>query len=185
MKATDPLNGGACRAFLKAAEIMTFSLPDDGAIPNSRLPLLIYRSVVDLTGSDPAAIFEQLFGANEWSGAWRDGIYSYHHYHSTAHEVLGVYRGWVKVQFGGENGIEQRIQSGDVVVIPAGVAHKNLSSASDLRVVGAYPKGQDWDLCYGKAGERPKADENIARVALPKLDPAYGPNGPLFSHWRP
>jgi uncharacterized protein YjlB len=75
------------------------------------------------------------------------------------------------------------VSAGDVVVIPAGVAHKNLGASRDFRVVGAYPLGQRWDMCYGEPGERPRADENIARVALPGADPVYGTTGPLIEHW--
>ena len=42
---------------------------------------------------DPAAVIEDLFGANGWRGTWRDGIYDYAHYHSRIHEVLGIARG--------------------------------------------------------------------------------------------
>jgi uncharacterized protein YjlB len=75
------------------------------------------------------------------------------------------------------------IHARDVIIIPAGVAHKNLSTSADFGVVGAYPEGQDWDMNYGKPGERPKADLNIERVALPKLDPIYGASGPLLEKW--
>jgi uncharacterized protein YjlB len=118
------------------------------------------------------------------SGTWRNGIYSYHHYHSTAHEVLGCYRGSAKVQFGGESGIVEELSAGDVVIIPAGVGHKNLGASADFAVVGAYPRGQDYDMNYGKPGERPRADENIARVPLPETDPIFGKDGPLLRHWR-
>src|SRR5215471_3174576 len=77
-------------------------LPGDGTFPNSPLPLLLYREVISLPDGNGAALFEELFAANAWSGCWRDGIYPYHHYHSTAHEVLGIYQGSAKVQFGGE-----------------------------------------------------------------------------------
>jgi uncharacterized protein YjlB len=165
--------------------LLSFALEDDGAVPNSRFPLLIYQNAVRLPAREPGSVFEELFGANEWSGSWSDNIYTYHHYHSTAHEVLGVYRGAATVQFGGEHGIKQKISTGDVVIIPAGVAHKNLGAGSDFGVVGAYPGGQEWDMNYGRPAERPQADENIARVALPKLDPVYGADGPLLEHWRP
>jgi uncharacterized protein YjlB len=119
-----------------------------------------------------------------WAGCWRNGIYSYHHYHSTAHEVLGVYRGSAKVQLGGEKGIIHEAEPGDVIIIPTGVVHKNLGSTSDFGVVGAYPDGQDWDMNYGKPGERPNADQSISSVPLPKSDPVFGASGPLLAKWN-
>lgn len=142
--------------------------------------MLLYRKPVRLAGDDPAAILEELFAANGWSGSWRNGIYPSHHYHRTAHEVLGIYRGSATLQLGGECGVVQEVHVGDVIVIPAGVAHKNLGSIGGVGVVGAYPIGQDWDMNYGKPGERPSADGNIRRVALPKADPVYGIGGPLI-----
>jgi len=169
---------------LKDAKILAIELKDDGIIPNSKLPLLLYQGVIALSENDPAHIFEELFEENGWGDSWRNGIYSYHHYHSTAHEVLGIYRGSAKVQLGGEQGTIQNVRAGDVIVIPAGVAHKNLGSSDDFGVLGAYPKGHDWDMNYGKPGERPRADQNIARVSLPKMDPVFGKNGPLADKWR-
>ena len=75
------------------------------------------------------------------------------------------------------------LQPGDVVVIPAGVGHKNLDASRDLLVVGAYPPGQDWDLCRGATDERPWALGNIAKVPLPTTDPIYGEQGLLLAYW--
>ena len=158
-------------------------LPGDGTFPNSPLPLLQYRKVISLPDGNGAALFEELFAANVWSGCWRNGIYPYHHYHSTAHEVLGIYHDSAKVQCGDENGVIQEVHAGDVIVIPAGLSHKNLESSDDFGVVGAYPEGQDWDMNYGKLGERPKADKCIARVPLPRMDPVYRSQGPLVLKW--
>jgi uncharacterized protein YjlB len=153
---------------------------DDGAFPNSRLPALIYRRAV----ANPApSDFERLFERNHWSSAWRNGLYSVHHYHSTAHEVLGIFQGWVKARLGGPGGTSLTLEAGDVVVIPAGVAHKNEGGSADFRVVGAYPDGTGPDMQYGKAGERPKTDQNIARVARPVADPVGGPGGALTKLW--
>ncbi len=164
-------------------DVLLQPLEDDGVFPNSRLPLVLYQLAVKLAGHDPAAIFEQLFAANGWDGSWRNGIYPFHHYHSTAHEVLGVYRGSARVQLGGERGVVHDVRPGDVVIIPAGVAHKNLGSTGDFGVVGAYPRGQNPDMNYGRPGERPRSDSNIRRVALPKADPLFGVAGPLMEKW--
>lgn len=165
-------------------EIIAKVLADDGKIPNSQLPLLIYRRAFEFSGSESAAVIERACTEHGWGGTWRNGIYSYHHYHSTAHETLGCYRGLAKVQFGGESGIVEELSAGDVVIIPAGVGHKNLGASADFGIVGAYPRGQEPDMNYGRPGERPRADENIARVPLPDTDPAFGKDGPLLKHWR-
>jgi uncharacterized protein YjlB len=173
----DPIN--------QEAEIITVNFKDDGTFPNNEeLPLILYRHVINLGKNEPL-IVEEIFLGNNWGGSWRNGIYPYHHYHSTAHEVLGVYSGRCKVQLGGPEGEVFDIEAGDVVLIPAGVVHKNLGSNRDFRVVGAYPEGQTWDMNYGKAGERPSADRNIARVKLPVMDPVFGDRGPVKDQWNP
>jgi uncharacterized protein YjlB len=166
--------------------VMTHQLTDGGGIPNNRLPLLLYRGVLPLTnGAALPASVQDLFQRNEWSGAWVNGIFDYDHYHSTAHETLGCFSGTARVRFGGDKGVVVDFEAGDVVVIPAGVGHKNLGSSPDFGVVGAYPVGQENDLCHGKEGERPEADRAIARVPLPAADPVYGRGGPLHSYWKP
>ncbi len=156
---------------------------DSGAFPNSRLPALVYRGVLH-GAQDLASSFEALFARNAWTGSWRNGLYSRHHYHSTAHEVLGVYRGSVTVRLGGPDGTAVELRAGDIAVIPAGVAHKNEAQSDDFAVVGAYPRGTSADLQYGKADERPRSDRNIAAVPLPELDPVAGAAGALLRHWR-
>ena len=159
-------------------------LPDDGLIPNNRLPLLIYPNAVPETrkSGDPVA-FEQLFERHGWTDSWRNGVYRYHHYHSAAHEALGCYRGEATVLFGGERGVTRTLASGDVVVIPAGVGHKLLDASDDFAVVGAYPDGQHPDMNYGKPEERDVALANIKRVPVPKQDPVTGTDGPLLGIW--
>ncbi len=156
--------------------------PDDGAIPNNRLPLLLYRKVWPAAG-DLAPQIEETFLGNDWRGLWRNGVFPYHHYHSTSHEVLGVYAGSAVVQFGGESGSQLEVSAGDVVVIPAGVGHKRIRASGDFAVIGGYPEGRSWDTCYGKPGERPAADRRIAEVPLPETDPVAGREGPLPAIW--
>ena len=163
----------------------TFLLSDDGTFPNNAtLPLVVYQHAFNVRDDDPASVVEQLFQNNGWDPAWRNGLYDFHHYHSSAHEALGVYRGWVKGQFGGPAGAVLTVRAGDVIVIPAGVAHKNLDQTADFRVAGAYPKGQTWDMQYGRQGERPAADERVKKVPLPGKDPVCGQTGPLIKYWR-
>ena len=166
-------------------DIKTILIPDGGLFPNNdALPLIIMRQVFDHATENLAQTIENTFHENAWGRSWRNGIYDFHHYHSTAHEVLGVYSGSAEVQLGGNNGITLTVHGGDVVIIPAGVAHKNLGASADFRVVGAYPSGTRPDMCYGKAGERPQADDRIAKLSLPDLDPVYGAEGPLTEFWK-
>jgi uncharacterized protein YjlB len=154
---------------------------DDGEIPNNpKLPVLIYAKANELHG-DPAVAMEHLFGKNGWPPQWRNGIYDYHHYHSNAHEVLGIAKGHVKVRLGGENGRDFDLEAGDVVLLPAGTGHKRLAASDDLLVIGAYPPGQeDYDVLRGKSSERPKALKTIVRVPMPESDPVHGAEGPLL-----
>jgi uncharacterized protein YjlB len=165
-------------------QVISHRLEPDAEIPNNpRLPLLAYPGAVRLTGSDPASIFERLFEANDWVGCWRNGIFPFHHYHSTAHEVLGIYSGTAVAQLGGENGVTLTLAPGDVVIIPAGVGHKRLSSAGGLGVVGAYPSGQTPDMCRASAASCRRAAEQVARVSVPECDPVHGRDGPMCRHW--
>lgn len=155
---------------------------DDGVFPNSRLPLLFYGAALPADAASAEAM-EALLAAGGWVPAWRSSVFTYHHYHSTAHEALGIAAGEARLMLGGPSGQEFQVTAGDVVVIPAGVVHRRLSSSADFLVVGAYPSGQDWDLLRGSPGERPQADDNIARVPLPPSDPVTGTPNPLLAHW--
>jgi len=156
---------------------------DDGSIPNSLLPLLIYQNVLDTTGNEAARWLEDKFAFNGWTNSWRWGVYDFHHYHSNTHEVLGVFQGSAVILLGGEKGEKVKVQPGDVIIIPAGVGHKCLSHDSQFTVVGAYPNGMQPDLMKGEAGERPKADQNIANVPLPETDPLLRMDGGLVRIW--
>ena len=166
-----------------SSRIETHFFADDGTVPNNRLPLVLYRGALGNKG-DLARRCEDMFEANGWPGAWRNGIYGHHHYHSTAHEVLGIARGSARVRLGGEHGATVELREGDVVVIPAGVAHKRESASADLLVIGSYPKGQRPDICRAEAGAHDKSAANVAEVALPASDPVTGEMGPLLDCWR-
>lgn len=160
------------------AHIEQIIVPDDGVFPNSALAALLYKGALDIPVFFPATHVSHLFAKHGWSNSWDAGIFEYHHYHSVTHEVLGIYWGKTVLQLGGPNGKKIVVEEGDVLVIPAGLAHKNLFAQDNIGVVGAYPDGRDYDMNYGKPGERPTTDENIARVPLPSKDPLGLRNGP-------
>ena len=169
---------------VRAPEVGTYRFADDGVVPNNAaLPLVVYRGALAADG-DRAAACEAMFARHGWPGAWRNGIHAHHHYHSTAHEVLGIARGNARVRLGGPRGQAVELNAGDVVVIPAGIAHKREAASGDLLVIGAYPKGQRPDICRAEAAERDRALAAIAAVPLPGADPVTGRADPLLLCWR-
>jgi uncharacterized protein YjlB len=168
-------------------DIVAFRFGDAGRFPNNpTLPVLVYRQIVPgefAPAESIASWFEKTWRQHEWTPAWRYGVYDFPHYHSTAHEVLGVYRGHASLRMGDRSGCTVEARAGDTLVLPAGTAHQNLGASSDFHVVGGYPSGQTADLLRGRDGERPAADEIIAHVPLPVRDPIFGDSGPLVVYW--
>lgn len=159
-----------------------FFFEDDGIVPNNKLPLLYYSNVFSPRNKEGAEWLEQKFYSNNWSNSWRNGIFTYQHYHSIAHEVLGIYSGQAEVLLGGDKGKVLTISAGDIIIIPAGVGHKNMGS-EDLGVVGAYPNGMSVDIIRADKKERPRVDKNIAKVPKPNQDPLQGAGKGLTDIW--
>ena len=113
-------------------------------------------------------------------------MYSTSHFHSTTHEVLCISRGTARLLFGGEGNsgkVEATVEKGDVIIIPAGVAHRLLEDlGGGFEMVGSYPEGASWDMCYGKKGEEVKV-EGIKKLGWFKGDPIYGDDGPVLTDW--
>ena len=163
---------------VRAVEAATYRFADDGAIPNNpTLPFLVYPGALNLPGDDPAAACEAVFEHHGWSGSWRDGIYPFAHYHSTAHEVLGICRGKAQVRFGGDAGVTLTVRAGDVVVIPAGVGHQNLGAGGDFLVVGAYPAGSAGTCvaAWRRSGRRSSTTLHACRCR--RRTPSTAPTG--------
>lgn len=109
-------------------------------------------------------------------------MYSTSHFHSKSHEVLSVSAGLAKLCFGGEENpdrVEAVVKKGDVIVVPAGVAHRLLEDRGDFNMVGSDPGGKSWDMCYGREDESEKVKKVKDLVWFAK-DPIYGHEGPVL-----
>lgn len=153
----------------------------NGYIPNHpSLPALHYKQAVDSKEKDLESIFQK----NGWTNTWRGGIYAFHHYHSNTHEVLGVGNGSGLLMIGGEGGSKILVNTGDVLILPAGTGHKSISVSPDFEVVGAYPNGVDYNMKKDAKEDSEEVEEDILHVVFPELDPIYGKDGPLFKLWK-
>jgi uncharacterized protein YjlB len=160
---------------MKSVRKIHFGKADD--VPNNTLPVLLYRGVLAANTAEKASRFRGQFQENGWTGIWTDTIFDYTHFHSNAHEVLGIAEGKVSLKLGGENGSILRLKAGDMLILPAGVGHRRVGDDDGLKVIGAYPRGQShYDM--KRKGRR------IPKVALPSTDPFYGEDGPLIRAWR-
>jgi uncharacterized protein YjlB len=157
--------------------------PRDWVPNNGRLPVILYRDVLDGRddGDRLADTFEAMFKRNGWPPKWRNGIFDYHHFHSSAHEVLGIAAGTADVIVGGPGGRVVHLEAGDVILLPAGTGHCLESSSGALCVVGAYPPGQQWDIRRDALTEKERSA--MEALPFPHSDPVLGTKGPLMENW--
>jgi uncharacterized protein YjlB len=157
-------------------------LEPNGWVPNNRhLPVLLYRGVIDGAQPDGAERFEAMFASNGWPPQWRDSVFDYHHYHSTAHEALGIATGRAQLIIGGPGGRIIGVQAGDALVLPAGTGHCLLASEGRFQVVGAYPPGQQWDIRRDALDEGER--QRMEKLPFPKSDPVGGAEGEVVRLW--
>ncbi|KAL4067402.1 hypothetical protein V8B97DRAFT_2024980 [Scleroderma yunnanense] len=106
--------------------------------------------------------------------------------HSSAvesHLLLCIVSERAKLCFDGEENperVETAVEKGDVIIIPAGVAHRSLEDLEgNFLMVGSYPVRKNWDMCYGSADEEGYT-ENIKHLEWLKRDPIYEDDGPAL-----
>lgn len=165
---------------MKQENIAKMIFRDAGDIPNNEeLPVLLYTGVCKDNPEACREIFEQ----HNWTNSWLGSLHEYDHYHSNTHEVLGIVNGFGRIRIGGKTGTMFDVNEGDVIVLPAGTGHREMSASFDLRIVGAYPNGESPDVKTGKEEEREEAMKQIKKVPLPDQDPVFGEDGPLLNIW--
>ena len=77
--------------------------------------------------------------------------------------------------------VEETVARGDIVVIPAGVAHRLMEDLEGgFQMVGSYPKGCSWDMAFGKEGDEEKI-KGIEALGWFGKDPVYGDDGPAVN----
>ncbi|DAA74704.1 TPA_exp: Uncharacterized protein A8136_3020 [Trichophyton benhamiae CBS 112371] len=170
---------------LEELQVTERLIPAWGNFPNTSIqekPLLIYQSVFD--SASPDAVREHLEAVGAVVPQWTYSMYPANHFHSSTHEVLSVVAGQARLCFGHEENpdrFETTVSKGDVIVVPAGVTHCLLADTQgDFAMIGAYPPGKQWDLCYGEE-EVDKQASAIRSVGWFDRDPIYGDSGPVFA----
>lgn len=161
-------------------------IPAHRGFPNSSTQnrsLYIYHAAFP-SSSSPSSIEQHLRSVGVVSPAWRYKMYTQHHFHSTAHEVLVISSGGATLFFGGEGnpkGVQAYVGKGDVIVVPAGVGHAMLEDKGGFEMVGSYPVGgAQWDHCTGDESELGKVKSRIERLGWFERDPLYGDEGPVL-----
>ena len=168
---------------LKDIKVSSYQIPTFGRLPNTSIqkkPLMIYHSAFEKSAS-ASTIEDHLTSVGVVSPQWRYTMFSQSHFHSTTHEVLCVAQGKANLCFGGEENpkkVETVVEKGDVMVVPAGVAHHLLEDiGGGFSMVGSYPIGKSWDMCYGHEGEEDQV-KGIGSLGWFQKDPIYGEEGP-------
>lgn len=183
---------------LSSLRVSRHTIPAHNLIPNTSVqnkPLLHYHGVFSASGGGTltaSAIEAHLASVGVVEPQWRFSMYATTHFHSTTHEVLCIICGRARLCFGGEDNpgkVEVLAEKGDVLVVPAGVGHRLLEDLTDeeasgggdggFEMVGSYPTGFHWDMCYGKKGEEAKV-RSIAKLPWFERDPIYGDQGPTL-----
>lgn len=168
---------------LSSLKVSRHQIPAWKGIPNTSIqkqPLMIYHSA--FPSASASQIESHLSSVNVVTPQWRYTMYSDTHFHSTSHEVLSIAAGSAKCCFGGEENpdrFEPILSKGDVVVVPAGVGHRLMEDHGGFQMVGSYPVGMNWDMCYGRPGEEDKV-KSIEKLAWFRRDPIYGDQGPTL-----
>jgi len=88
------------------------------------------------------------------------------------------------VQIGGDRGEITQFRKGDILLVPAGVAHKKVDGDMKFQVVGAYPEELSPEMQYGNADDYESMRSRSEEVEVPKTDPLTGSPGAVDEYWK-
>jgi len=158
-------------------------LTANGWVPNNEaLPVIIYEQVLPTEPDAPDEVFDERLALHGWPVQWHDSVFDYHHFHSTAHEVLAVLAGSADLMLGGPSGYPLHVRAGDALLLPAGTGHCLMEGRGGFRVAGGYPAGQQWDI--RRDALTAEELESLRLLPFPASDPLYGEQGPLIDYWQ-
>ena len=156
-------------------EILQIFIKDDGTFPNNEhYPTLVYKNVFHGSETDARRLIVK--GSN-WTEPWVWGIFSYHHYHTKAWELLLCVCGSASIQIGGDAGPTVLIDKGDLIFIPPGMAHKQLKEKGGFSLLGSYPTQRfdgGIDTCRGAPTDEER--RRIQECYVPETDPIFNLN---------
>lgn len=175
---TSTSNNNSCPSDKNECASQTISvervyLDDDGTFANNDMyPTLLLKSVFDGTQAEGV---RRITNDGKWTPPWAWGIFEYHHYHSRAWELLLCVRGEASVQLGEPTGPTVSISRGDSVLVPPGVAHKQLNANGGFTLLGAYPT-HDFDGSIDTLTGLPTAEQRnrIKACFVPLTEPITG-----------
>lgn len=139
-------------------EVRRISLSSDGHSPNSLphgLPALLWKEGASEFLS--SAKINARLQERGWSPQWTFPMFKESHYHSTTHELLTIFRGSATLLLGGtDDDVDKsqdgeahariEVQKGDVLLLPAGYAHRAIADRDGFCMIGSYPVGgKQWD----------------------------------------
>lgn len=173
---------------MEGAEKMaeTVVLRENKPFPNNSLPVIYYPGALkSLTeASNRGEKVKAYLEKNGYSNGWINGILSHHHFHSNTHEVLVCLSGTATVQLGGPGAGMYSFEKGDLLLLPAGTAHKCIKATEDFQIVGAYPGGKRPDMQNGNIQKYEELKTRISQVSKPKYGPLEKNSGAIFDYWK-
>lgn len=155
-------------------------MKSDGVFHNNlRYPTILVKNAVTNKSQDECE--QMIVRGNSWTSPWVWGIFPFHHYHSTAWELLVCVRGAADVQLGGQEGPVVAVEKNDLVLIPPGVAHKQLSSSGGFTLLGSYPmRGCSGSVDTLRESPTKQQVDNIEACIAPATEPILGLNLEVF-----